>query len=50
LFPSAQGLEGNKISLKAKPTLNKVKDGKKIAMKKKIIVGEPTIIKYTFLF
>jgi len=29
--------------LKTKPTLNKIKDGKKIAMKKKINIGFPIL-------
>ncbi len=31
------------ISAKTKPTLNKIKDGKKIAMKKKINIGYPIL-------
>jgi hypothetical protein len=37
----SSGLEIKAIPLKTKPTLNRIKDGKKIAMKKKINIGYP---------
>lgn len=37
------------IALKTKPTLNRIKDGKKIAMKKKINIGLPILFQiYVF--
>jgi len=39
-----------KKALNTKPTLNKIKDGKKIAMKKKINIGNPMLFQiYVFI-